>query len=66
MQVAHRRVDVGVAHPLLELEDRDLGLADHLRAERVTQVVEAQIAQPGSDEAQACSGDEGLTRQGTR
>jgi hypothetical protein len=40
MQVAHRRLDVRVAHPLLH--PPDVGLGDHPRAERVPQVVEAQ------------------------
>jgi hypothetical protein len=37
MQVAHRRLDVGVAHPLLDAADIHLG--DHPRAERVAQIV---------------------------
>ena len=42
VQVLHRRLDVGVAHPLLHAAD--VGLGDHPRAEGVAQVVEAQRA----------------------
>ena len=37
VQVAHRRLDVSVAHPLLNAAD--IGLGDHPRAERVTEIV---------------------------
>ena len=46
VQVAHRGLDVGVAHPLLDAAD--VGLGDHPGAERVAQVVEAQRAQTGA------------------
>src|SRR3954468_16969491 len=45
MEVFHRRLDVGVAHPLLHAAD--VGLTDHARAEGVAQVVEAERAQAG-------------------
>ena len=48
VQVAHRRLDVRVAHPLLDAQD--VGLGDHPRAERVAQVVEAQPSQAGAVE----------------
>jgi hypothetical protein len=37
VQVLHRRLDVGVAHPLLDAAD--IGLTDHARAEGVAEVV---------------------------
>ena len=44
VQVLHRRVDVRVAHPLLDLQDRRL--RDRPRAEGVAQVVEAEVRRP--------------------
>jgi hypothetical protein len=46
MQVAHRRLDVGVAHPLLDAADIHLG--DHPRAERVAQIVKAERPKRGA------------------
>jgi hypothetical protein len=46
VQVLHRGLHVGVAHPLLHAADVRLG--DHARAERVPQVVEAQGPQAGA------------------
>ena len=43
MEIAHRRLDVGVAHPLLH--PADVRLSDHPRAERVPEIVEAQRPQ---------------------
>jgi hypothetical protein len=40
MEVAHRGLDVGVAHPLLD--SADVGLGDHSRPEGVAQIVEPQ------------------------
>jgi hypothetical protein len=37
VEVAHRRLDVGVSHPFLHAAD--VGLGDHARAERVAQIV---------------------------
>ena len=43
VQITHRCLDVGVPHPFLDSPDvRD---SDHPRAERVAQVMEAQLAQ---------------------
>lgn len=47
VEIPHGRVDVGVAHPLLQLQNRNGGVADDLGAERVSEVVKAQAAQPG-------------------
>jgi hypothetical protein len=44
VEVPHRRVDVRVAHPLLHLQDGDARVANDLRAERVAQVAEAEVA----------------------
>ena len=43
VQVAHRRLDVGVADPRLDLDD--VGAGDRERAKGVAQVVEAQPTQ---------------------
>src|SRR5439155_16665271 len=43
VQVLHRRVDVGVAHPLLD--PADVSLANHSRAEGVAQVMEPKPPQ---------------------
>jgi hypothetical protein len=50
VRVAHRRPDLGVAEPVLQLDDR-LGAAHGKRPERMAEVVEADWAQPG---ASAC------------
>jgi len=42
VEVAHRRLDVGVAHPLLN--PADVGHGDHSRPECVAEIVEAQCA----------------------
>jgi hypothetical protein len=46
VQVLHRRLDVGVAHPLLD--SADVGLGDHAGAEGVAEVVEAKLAEVGA------------------
>jgi hypothetical protein len=45
VEVLHRRLDVGVAHPLLHAPD--VGLADHPRPEGVAQVVEDVVIEAG-------------------
>ncbi len=45
VQVTHRRLDIRVAHPLLD--PADVGLGDHPRPERVPEVVEPQGPQVG-------------------
>jgi hypothetical protein len=49
VQVAHRRLDVCVTHPLLDATD--VGLGDHAGAERVAQIVKTQWAQAGAASA---------------
>ena len=49
MEVLHRGLDVGVAHPFLDTAD--VGDADDSRAEGVAEVVEAEWAKAGSDES---------------
>jgi hypothetical protein len=44
MQIAHRRLDIRVPHPLLH--PANVGLRDHPRAERVPKVMETQLPQP--------------------
>jgi hypothetical protein len=51
VQIAHRRLHVGMAHPFLDTTD--IGLADHARAETCDGVVEAQGAKPGSAQSGA-------------
>src|SRR5215211_855720 len=46
VEVLHRRLDVRVAHPLLDAAD--VGDADDPRAKRVAEVVEAQRPERGS------------------
>ena len=65
VQVLHGGVDVRVAHPLLQLQDRDGGVPDHLGPERVAQVVEAQVPQAGAPEREPCSGGRGRRRRGS-
>ena len=48
MQVSHRGLDVGVAHPLLH--PADVGESDHAGAERVAQIVEPQLTEAGRRE----------------
>ena len=48
VEVLHRGLNVGVAHPFLDAPD--VGLGDDLRAERVTQVVKPQSAEAGTGE----------------
>ena len=43
MEVLHCRLDVGVAHPLLDPADVCLG--DHAGAEGVAEIVEAELAE---------------------
>ncbi len=45
VEVLHRRLDVGVAHPLLDVAD--IGLGDHPGAEGVAQVMAAELSQLG-------------------
>ena len=49
MEVLHRRLDVGVAHPFLD--STDVGDADHSRAKCVAEVVEAERAERGALES---------------
>ena len=48
MEVAHRGLDVGVAHPLLD--PADVGLADHPGPERVAEI----MVVPTSAQARIC------------
>ena len=48
VEVAHRGLHLGVAHPLLDAAN--VGLGDDAGAEGVAQVVEAEAAQPGAIE----------------
>jgi len=51
VQVTHRRLDVGVPHPLRKAVD--VGRGDHARAKGVAQVVEAQRTEAGASQRDA-------------
>ncbi len=56
VHVAHRRLDVRVAHP--GLDRGNLGAADRERAERVAQVVEAERLEAGENEGRLVASSE--------